>query len=73
MPKTIFSVNIPEEEILKYYSGTAKNVITTDSNGLRIQFPAAILRQYVTKQGVQGTFEIEFDENGKMQSINRLQ
>lgn len=72
MPKTIFSLNISEDEILKYYSGAVKSVITTDTNGLKIQFPAAILRQFVTKEGVHGTFEIEFDENGRMQNITKL-
>ncbi|MBT6207102.1 MAG: DUF2835 domain-containing protein, partial [Francisellaceae bacterium] len=65
MPKTVVTINIPEKEILKYYSGVAKNILAPDINGVHIQFPASILRSFVTKEGIQGTFEIEFDNNGK--------
>lgn len=41
-------------------------------DGLRIQFPAAILREHVRMDGVNGTFKIEFDENNKLQSFERV-
>lgn len=73
MAKTIVSIDISKDEILRYYSGDANNVIAQDFEGKTVQFPANILRQFVTKDGVRGVFEIEYDVSGKMKNVKRIQ
>jgi len=69
MPAVIVSLAISEQEILRFYTGSAKHVNATDLHGRRVRFPAAILRPFVNHHGVNGRFKIMFDEAGKFQSI----
>lgn len=41
-------------------------------DGRNIQFPAKVLQQFVTREGVNGTFEMEFDVNNKFVAIRRI-
>lgn len=70
--KISFFLKISYQEYLTYYQGAVKFVIARAHDGRKVQFPAALLRQFVTHQGVQGEFEIEFDDNFKLQSMRRL-
>jgi hypothetical protein len=65
-------IDIAPNEYQAYYTGTAKNVVTTSIDGRTIRFPASILRPFVTYDGVQGHFVIEFDEDNKLVAINRI-
>jgi len=53
----------------RYYSGQARHVVVIAENGQRLQFSAELLRRFVTQDGVQGWFEIEYDDAGKLQSL----
>ena len=61
-----FSLRISALEMQRYYSGQARHVAVTAGNGQRLQFSAELLRQFVTQYGVQGWFEIEYDDAGKL-------
>lgn len=65
-------LSIPAERYVALYGGTVKSVSAVTESGLRIEFPGAILNQFVTRQGVQGSFEIRIDANNKLKSISRL-
>ncbi|MBU2984166.1 DUF2835 domain-containing protein [Saccharophagus degradans] len=54
------------------YAGAAKHVLAYTRDGRSIRFPAHILRPFVTRDGVQGSFVIEFDQNNRFVGINRL-
>ncbi|MCV6615949.1 MAG: DUF2835 domain-containing protein, partial [Cellvibrionaceae bacterium] len=41
-------------------------------DGRRVRFPVSVLRQFVTREGVHGSFRIVFDQNHKLQGIERL-
>lgn len=56
-----------------YYEGAASTVVATTTDGRTIRFPANILRSVVQADGVQGIFELVFDENHKFVSIKRIQ
>ncbi|MBT3643977.1 MAG: DUF2835 family protein [Gammaproteobacteria bacterium] len=64
--KNQFSLRISALEMQRYYSGQARHVAVTAENGQRLQFSAELLRQFVTQYGVQGWFEIEYDDAGKL-------
>lgn len=71
--RTIFSINISSQEYLLHYQGVASQVCVTDINGKIIQFPANLLRQFVTHDGISGSFEMSFDENHRFTGINKLE
>ncbi len=72
MAKLRVSLTITEDELLKWYRQDAQDVYAIAHDGSSVRFPANILQPYVSHSGVQGTFEIEFDEYGKFRSIARL-
>lgn len=67
-----FSLVITPDEMLRYYRGTAKNVLVTSDQGLRVQFPAEHLQRFITPDGVRGRFAIEFDANNKIVGVRRI-
>lgn len=67
-----FALNISGDRYLSYYEGAARVVVARSFDGRRIQFPANVLRRFVTRDGIQGVFEMEFDEDNKFVSIRRV-
>lgn len=65
-------LHIGAAEYLEYYSGAARHVATTASNGLRVKFPANILRPFITRDGIHGEFVIEFDHHNKFVAIKKI-
>jgi len=72
MPSAQFSIRIEAEEMEKYYRGQALSVVVKATNGLKIQFPANLLLPYITHDGVKGLFELNYDLQGKAQSLRQL-
>lgn len=73
MPKSIrFSLNLSADRYLSHYQGYARSVSVVADNGCRIEFPANALRPFVTKDGVQGQFELLIDGNNRLQRLKRL-
>ncbi len=73
MSKSItIDIAISSEEYLKLYQGVAKDVFTVSRDGRRIRFPAQVLRPFVTREGIRGSFRIHFDQNNKFKAIDRL-
>lgn len=67
-----FHINIPAEQILAYYQGIARQVSVIAYDGRRIEFPAEKLRPFLAHNGVQGEFELEFDEYHRFRALHRL-
>ncbi len=72
MAYMIVDLAISAEEYLRWYQGGAKVVSAVARDGRRVQFPAASLQPYVQHNGVRGTFAIYFDDNNKLQKVERL-
>jgi lipocalin len=68
----IFDLSISSDEYLKVYRGEAKFVFATSRDGLKVQFPAGILRRFVTKSGVHGSFAVLIDDDNRFQGIRLL-
>lgn len=66
------SISITRDEYLKWYQGAASTVLATTSTGQKVRFPANILRPFIARDGVSGTFAIYFDENNKFSEIRRI-
>ena len=72
MQRMTFSMNLSAEKYQRYYLGSAKAVIVQADDGRTLRFPISAIQKYVTHDGVQGHFEIIFDDNNKMTALNRL-
>ena len=72
MPILRFSLDIPAERYQAWYAGAAKQVQVTSDNGTTLRFPAAELRRHVTREGISGRFEIEFDERFKLVALRKI-
>lgn len=67
-----FDLNISSEDYLRYYQGAAGQVIAYGLNGQTLQFPANLLRPFITHNGIQGRFAIQFDHNHKCQGLRQI-
>ncbi|WP_300496799.1 DUF2835 domain-containing protein [Marinobacter sp.] len=72
MQQIIVDVNISPDEWIKLYQGSATDVHTTARDGRSVRFPARILSRFYLRDGVQGSFRILFDDQGKFVSVERL-
>lgn len=68
----IVDLSISTEEFQRLYEGNVKTVFAHSIDGRSIRFPAGILRPFVLHSGIRGRFQIDFDEDNRFQSINRL-
>ena len=69
--KFIVPLKIEAAAYQKMYRGDAQNVVALDIEGRTIQFPAASLRPFVTREGIEGVFIIQVDEANRLIDIQR--
>ncbi|RYY75544.1 MAG: DUF2835 family protein [Gammaproteobacteria bacterium] len=72
MRSIIVPLKIYPDEFQRLYEGNVKEVSARSIDGLRVRFPANILRSYVTHAGVIGTFAIHFSDENKFLSIEKI-
>lgn len=72
MRSVIIDVSISADEYLKRYQQPAAGVLIRSRDGRSVRFPANILQPFVSHSGVQGSFRIRFDEEGKFSGIDSL-
>ena len=72
MQQIIVDISISPDEWIKLYQGVATDVRTTARDGRSVRFPARILSRFFLKDGIQGSFRILFDNQGKFASLERL-
>lgn len=68
-----FVLNISSDEYLRYYQGAARHVVVRGRDGRTIQFPAGLLRRFVSHDGVHGEFRLCFDAGNKLLSLDRIE
>jgi len=54
------------------YSGQAKNVVAHSLDGRKVQLPLSAFRRFVTHGGIDGFFDVEFDDQHKLVAITRI-
>lgn len=64
-------IALSAHELELAYQGVSQ-VSCIARDGRRIQFPVNILWPFITRDGVYGSFEIEFDQYRKFKEIRRL-
>ena len=68
-----FRLAISAEEYLAYYRGSAQVVVARSDDNKIVRFPASAIREFVTHDGVFGSFEITYDENNKLIGIQPIE
>ena len=72
MQQIIVDISISPDEWIKLYQGVATDVRTTSRDGRSVRFPGRILSRFYLQDGIQGSFRILFDDQGKFVSVERL-
>ena len=72
MQRMTFSLHISADKYQRYYKGSAKAVLVTADDGRSLKFPAANLVRFVTHEGINGRFEIVFDNNHKIIRFEKI-
>ena len=72
MQRMRFSLRISTENYQAYYKGSAKFVRVQTEDGRWLKFPAIELKKFVLHDGINGHFEIIFDDNKKLVSLNKI-
>ncbi|MFG1496390.1 DUF2835 domain-containing protein [Saccharospirillum sp. HFRX-1] len=68
----IVDLYISADDYLRHYQGSVKNVSCESRDGRRVRFPSGILQRFVTRNGIQGSFSLEVDDNFKLIGIRRI-
>jgi uncharacterized protein YqjF (DUF2071 family) len=72
MQHVIIRLSLSRDRVMEHYRGQAHRVQTMSVDGRTVEFPATLLRQFVSEEGVHGVFEICFDANNKLVSMRRM-
>ncbi|EXF47444.1 type IIA topoisomerase (DNA gyrase/topo II, topoisomerase IV), A subunit [Pseudomonas sp. BAY1663] len=73
MPNLVLDIALPAERMKAVYQGRANRILIRSRDGTRVSLPAHHLRPFLTSEGVYGSFELEFAEQGQLLSLRRLQ
>jgi hypothetical protein len=72
MDTLIIDLSMPREQYLTLYTKYIRNVRCVARSGQSVLFPASVLKPFVTREGVHGTFCLRFDSNNKLRAFERL-
>ena len=67
-----FQLRITADQYLDYYRGTVRHVLVRCTTGQNVQFPASLLQQFVTPDGISGEFALICDEQNRNSRLERL-
>jgi hypothetical protein len=72
MKRYEFHLRMTPNDYLDYYRGIVQSVVVRAASGQRVQFPASMLRPFVTDAGIEGNFVLLCDENNKCIELRRV-
>lgn len=70
--RLFFHLQLDHEQCLIYYQGRTRWIQAQATNGEQVRFPADWLRPFMGASGINGLFELVFDEHCKKQSFRRV-
>lgn len=71
MNSVYVDIVISSDDFERLYGGTVTDVVCHSRDGRRIRFPGNILRRFVTREGIRGSFRIEFDADMRFVQIEK--
>lgn len=66
------SLRISARRFQAYYEGAVDSVVAQAEDGRTVQFPARVLRPFLTHRGIEGIFDLTFSARQKFQSISKV-
>lgn len=72
MLSLVFDISIPAQEYLRVYQGTAQRVLVRSRDGRTVSLPARHLQRFLTRDGISGSFKMEFNRQGELLDLRRL-
>ncbi|HEX5843311.1 MAG TPA: DUF2835 domain-containing protein [Pseudomonas sp.] len=72
MPSLVLDIALSAERLLAVYQGRANRILVHSRDGRRVSVPAHHFRPFLTREGVYGSFELEFSVAGELLSLRRL-
>jgi len=67
-----FALKISADQYLSYYQGVSRRISAISVDGLRIEFPAQNIQRFLTRDGIQGMFEMELSPENKFIGIKKI-
>ena len=67
-----FTLKLSYDQYLQVYQGTAKNISVVADDGRRIAFPARNIQSFLSKDGINGYFEMILTAENKFVSLKKL-
>lgn len=71
MKRFEFRLSISAESYLDYYRGNVQHVLARCADGSTVQFPASLLKPFVTPTGIHGSFVLICDDNDRGAVLQR--
>ncbi|MBA1275194.1 DUF2835 domain-containing protein [Stutzerimonas azotifigens] len=72
MPNLVLDIALSADRLLAVYQGRANRILATSRDGRRVSLPAHHLRPFLTRDGVYGSFCLEFSPAGELIRLTRL-
>ena len=72
MTSARFYLKLSPDQLIEYYQGSKKYVRVDTFEGFSIRFRADHLRRWVTKVGINGVFEIRFDQHRNFKELVQI-
>ncbi|WP_120996432.1 DUF2835 domain-containing protein [Stutzerimonas urumqiensis] len=72
MQSLVLDIALPAERLVAVYQGRANRIMATSRDGRRVSLPVHHLRPYLTREGIHGSFRLEFSDSGELKALTRL-
>lgn len=72
MAKIVVEVMLTALQYQTMYAGQARNVVAHSLDGRKVQLPLSAFQRFITHQGIDGIFDVEFDDKNKLVAITRI-
>ncbi|MBS1207960.1 MAG: hypothetical protein H6R19_358 [Proteobacteria bacterium] len=72
MKRFEFPLRLSPEQYLPYYRGEVAHVVVRCTTGATVQFPAVLLRPFISADGIYGNFVLSCDEQHKGARLQRV-
>lgn len=72
MPSLVLDIALSAERLRVVYQGRANRIQALGRDGRRVSIPSHHFRPFLTHEGIYGSFELQFNEEGELLSLRRL-
>ena len=67
-----FHLSIPADRFAAYYRGRVRQVQVRSGDGRLVRFPARALQPFLSHTGIEGEFELTFDQDNRLVALRRV-